>query len=149
MTSGNLLNLEATRAAGPFEEKLFIDCVDLEYCLRLRKEGFVIIQDNTVPLEHSLGDFRTWKFLGLKIGYSNHNPVRRYYITRNKIYVLRKYFRSDPVFSWLVIRSMAGDVVRIVFFEKQKISKLRSMLFGCRDAVTGHYGKYVPKGIQL
>lgn len=149
MTSGNLLNLEAARAVGPFEEKLFIDCVDMEYCLRLRKAGFGIVQDNTVRLQHSLGDFRTGNFLGMKMGYSNHNAIRRYYITRNRIYILRNYFRQYPGFGWLVVRSMAGDLIRIVFFEKQKMSKLRSILSGCRDAVTGHYGKYVPKGIHL
>jgi rhamnosyltransferase len=38
MTSGNLLNLEAYQACGPFMNKLFIDYVDYEYCLRLSVE---------------------------------------------------------------------------------------------------------------
>ena len=141
MTSGNLLNLQAGSAIGPFEEKLFIDCVDMDYCLRLRKAGYKVIQDNSARLIHSLGEFETRKLLGKKIGTSNHSPVRRYYITRNKIYVLKKYYRFDPVFCWLVIRSMAGNLLRIVFFEKDKWLKLRAISRGARHAFTNHYGK--------
>jgi len=46
MTSGNLLNLGIYRLGSGFEEKLFIDYVDHEYCLRLRKNKFRIIQNN-------------------------------------------------------------------------------------------------------
>ncbi|MCL4546863.1 MAG: glycosyltransferase [Deltaproteobacteria bacterium] len=42
ITSGNLLNLEVYKKIGPFEEKYFIDSVDHEYCLRLRKNAFLI-----------------------------------------------------------------------------------------------------------
>ena len=144
MTSGNLLNLGAATRIGPFEEKLFIDCVDMDYCLRLRKAGFAVIQDNSVQLRHSLGNFQKGKIAALAIGYSNHNPVRRYYITRNRSYVLRKYFRFDPKFSLLVLRSMIGDTVRVLFFEKEKLSKFRAMFTGVWHSLTGHYGKYDP-----
>jgi rhamnosyltransferase len=145
MTSGNLLNLAAAGVTGPFEEKLFIDCVDMDYCLRLRKAGFRIVQDNRVRLQHSLGDFDTRSILGLKVGLSNHNPVRRYYITRNKIYVLANYFWFDTRFCWLVIRSMVGDTLRIIFFEKHKWEKLGAIFTGLRDALIHRYGKYAGK----
>ena len=144
MTSGNLLNLGAATTIGPFEEKLFIDCVDMDYCLRLRKAGFAVIQDNSVQLRHSLGNFQKGTIAALAIGYSNHNPVRRYYITRNRSYVLRKYFRFDPKFSLLVLRSIIGDTVRVLFFEKEKWSKFRAMFTGVWHSLIGHYGKYDP-----
>ena len=143
MTSGNLLNLHAWQEVGSFEDKLFIDCVDMDYCLRLRKAGFHIIQVNGVYLQHSLGNFQVRKVAGIKMGISNHSPGRRYYITRNKMYTLKKYFRYDPAFCLLIIRSMFGDLVRITFFETQKSLKLRAILTGIGHSMTNRYGRYL------
>ena len=43
VTSGNLLNLEIWRTLGGFEEKLFIDEVDNDYCLKAVSVGYKII----------------------------------------------------------------------------------------------------------
>ena len=39
MTSGNLLNLKIAEKIGDFEEKLFIDEVDHDYCYRIRRKA--------------------------------------------------------------------------------------------------------------
>jgi len=142
MTSGNLLNLRAWQTVGSFEDKLFIDCVDMDYCLRLRKAGFRIIQVNGVHLQHSLGNFQVRKVAGIKMGISNHSPERKYYITRNKMYTLKKYFGFDPAFCLLVVRSMFGDLIRIIFFEKQKSLKLRAVLTGIGHWMIDRYGRH-------
>jgi rhamnosyltransferase len=142
MTSGNLLNLRAMAGTGPFEEKLFIDCIDMDYCLRLRKAGYHIIQDNSIRLRHSLGDFKEGKLVALPMGYSNHNPLRRYYITRNRVFLLKKYLGFDPKLCWLQMRATLGDVVRILFFEQDKGLKFRAMLTGLWHSLTNHYGPY-------
>lgn len=141
MTSGNLLNLHAYAGTGPFENKLFIDYVDHEYCLRLRKKGYSIIQVNDVQLVHSLGHFELRKFMGKTIGISNHNPVRRYYITRNGLYTAVKYAKFDRRVSWFIMKGMITDFFRVLFFEKQKGKKMKAMIRGCVDAVCGRYGK--------
>lgn len=41
---------------------LFIDSVNHEYCLRLQKNGYKVIQLNTAIFEHNLGN-RTEHFL--------------------------------------------------------------------------------------
>jgi rhamnosyltransferase len=142
MTSGNLLSLRAMTETGPFEEKLFIDCIDMDYCLRLRKKGYHIIQDNDVRLKHSLGNFKEGKIVALPVGYSNHNPLRRYYITRNRVYLIKKYIGFDPTLCWLQLRATLGDMVRVLFFEKDKSLKFRAMLTGLWHSLTNHYGKY-------
>jgi rhamnosyltransferase len=142
MTSGNLLNLGAMTEIGPFEEKLFIDCIDMDYCLRLRKNGYHIVQDNSVRLRHSLGDFQQGKIAAVPMGYSNHNPLRRYYITRNRFFLIKKYIGFDPVLCWLQLRAMLGDSVRVLFFEQDKSLKFRAMLTGVWHSLTNHYGKY-------
>jgi rhamnosyltransferase len=63
ITSGCLVNLKVYEKAGPFDEKLFIDYVDFEYCLRLRKMGFSIIQIGKANIYHQLGNLEKRKFI--------------------------------------------------------------------------------------
>src|SRR5580698_2753121 len=43
ITAGSLLSLSAYRAVGAFRDDYFIDCVDMEYCLRVRSRGLKVI----------------------------------------------------------------------------------------------------------
>jgi rhamnosyltransferase len=142
MTSGNLLNLSAYAVTGPFEEKLFMDFVDYEYCLRLKRNKFKIIQDNFVHLKHSLGDFKIKKIFSQKIGVSNHNFVRRYYMTRNSLYVGFKYFRYDKKFFFNMLKNIFfWDPLIIIRYEKDKLAKLKAVCKGIFHFVFNKFGR--------
>jgi rhamnosyltransferase len=146
MTSGNLLNLEAYKNVGEFEEKYFIDYVDHEYCLRLQKNGYSVKVHKDSILIHELGDGNFYDFLGIKkIGYTNHNHIRRYYITRNRLDVITKYFFSFPSFSFKEIKALLFEWLKIVLFEKDKLKKQKSILFGIKDFIINKYSKYNEK----
>lgn len=100
MTSGNIISLSAWKKIGGFEEKLFIDEVDHDYCLRAIQHGFRIIKYPNVYLNHKLGDLKEVKFLFAKFYISQHSPIRTYYIYRNNLYVFKKYFFSFPFCSF-------------------------------------------------
>jgi rhamnosyltransferase len=142
-TSGNILNLNAFKMLGPFNEKLFIDYVDVEYCLRLRKAGYKVLMDNTIMLNHQLGDLHEKNILFLKkIGITHHNPIRIYYRTRNRLFVVREYFLNYPEESLLFLRMILTDIFKILFFEKEKIKKIGMMFLGAWHFTSGKYGKY-------
>jgi len=142
MTSGNLLNLTAYTAIGTFEEKLFMDYVDYEYCLRLRKNNYSIVQDNFVHLKHALGNFKINKIFTQKIGVSNHNSLRRYYMTRNSLYVGFKYFKVDKLFFFHMLKNIFfWDPFIIITFEKDKLAKLKSLYKGILHFILKKYGK--------
>lgn len=138
MTSGCLLNLSVYRMAGPFREDLFIDFVDNEYCLRLRKTGFKVFRANRAILEHNVGNIRKYgPFIA-----TNHSPLRRYYKTRNRFLVNRLY-RSDFSGHCLFDRvRLVKEIVSIVLFESDKLAKLRMMWRGYIDYRRGCFGKY-------
>ena len=142
MTSGNLLNLEAYQRVGKFEEKYFIDYVDHEYCLRLQANNYKIKVHKGSLLIHELGNISYKKFLGKRITYTNHNYIRRYYITRNRLDVIRKYFFRYPTFSVKEIKSMISDWMKIILFEQDKLRKQKSILLGIFDFMRNKYGKY-------
>lgn len=141
-TSGNLLLLSAYQAVGPFEEDLFIDFVDHEYCLRLKRYGYRVIQSQRAILHHTIGNcLEKKRILTIPLIISHHSPVRRYYITRNRFWVRDKYpeFRR---FCWIDRRRFLAELVNIYFFEEQKIEKYKMVIRGYLDYRSGRMGKY-------
>ena len=61
ITSGNLINLDLVGKIDGFNEKLFIDEVDFDFCLRARLQKFRIIQFTDIHLNHKLGEALTIK----------------------------------------------------------------------------------------
>lgn len=91
ITSGSLMNVESTINIGGFDEAMFIDKVDCDICINLRKHGYRIIKVSYNGLLHEIGHakqinlgFRKWELY-------NHSSFRRYYMCRNASYLLIKY----------------------------------------------------------
>ncbi|SFM09371.1 glycosyltransferase [Halanaerobium salsuginis] len=142
MTSGNLLNLNIYKLAGDFIEKLFIDSVDHEYCLRLNKFGYKVIKINSSVLNHELGDIsKSIDILNKKLLITNHNYLRRYYITRNTLYVINKYKEEFPVFCFKKFVMIILSFFQILFFEKDKFKKIKYIFLGIIDYLNNNFGK--------
>jgi len=141
-TSGNLLNLKIFSELGGFLEKLFIDYVDNEYCLRINKNGYKIVRLNKILMNHSLGELSVKRILGNKISITNHSPIRLYYRIRNRLYVISKHYLYFPKYSFLIFRLIFSDIFKVVFFEKNKRLKLKMMFFGVMHFFQSKYGKY-------
>src|SRR5690606_2060660 len=81
ITSGSILNLKASSKIGAFDEDLFIDLVDLEYCYRASLKGYSTIAFANIPMEHSLG--KTESVRSIKTARKSnrilHSPIRLYY----------------------------------------------------------------------
>lgn len=87
-TSGCLFTQCSFDVVGMMDEKLFIDGIDHDWCLRAWASNSSIFFSKSAVLLHCLAD----KFLCIG-NYSkpiHDNPLRHYYITRNSIYLIRK-----------------------------------------------------------
>jgi rhamnosyltransferase len=141
LTSGSMMPASAIRKLGLFEESLYIDAVDTEFCLRARRNGMVILESPAVLL-HSLGRMTYHHLLGLHFGTTNHPPGRHYYITRNRLRLLSRYAADWPWF-WREIRGMIFDDAKIMLVEPNKWRKFRAMAAGAVDALSGRFGKQI------
>jgi rhamnosyltransferase len=56
ITSANIVNLEYFEEIGRFNDKLFIDMVDYDYCLRINIKKLKILYFPDVFVEHKLGE---------------------------------------------------------------------------------------------
>lgn len=130
--SGNLLSLSAYQKIGPFREEFFIDSTDADYCLRLRKNGFKIIVACQAQMKHSVGEGAKMRsFFGRKFLVTNHSPERCYYMTRNGLILVKEYLFREP--HWALRRIVWYFFVKpglIIFFEGNKLQKLKSMFIG-------------------
>jgi rhamnosyltransferase len=142
MTSGSLLRLQAYLKCGPFEDKLFIDHVDHEYCLRLRRNHFRVVQLTRVVLEHALGEVCEGRILGKDFAFITHRPFRSYYSVRNGFYVGVKYVGYRPQVLASFLLQLLKDVVKASLFEDQTLLRLKMMWRGFADFCLGRYGPY-------
>lgn len=141
ITSGSLLATPAFFEAGPFREDFFIDYVDFEYCLRLRKASFSILRACDARLLHSVGRSTVHEFLGKTHVITNHPPLRRYYITRNRLLTIKAYATRETAWSVEQSRAVITDFAKMLLFESERMSKVRYFFKGVLHAALGRTGE--------
>ena len=114
ITSSSCTSTKAWECVGGFDEWLFIDLVDDDFCRRLIASGYTIKRANKWVLDQEFGKIvpkssRKQQFwIGLsnllhnkniaKFSYNKYvSPLRVYYTNRNIIYVNRKLKKYGPV----------------------------------------------------
>ena len=141
MTSGNIINLDIYKKIGGFNEDYFIDCVDFEYCLKMRKNGFTLIRNNKSKLNHELGNLVKKNIFGKVYKTFEHNYLRRYYIVRNRNYLCKTYMDDFPEYCKLEKKCTLKELKLVWICEKNKIKKTYYMLKGYIDFKLGRAGK--------
>ncbi len=98
ITSGSLLNIALFQNIGRFNELLFIDEVDFEYCYRARLKNYLIVQFQNIFLQHSIGvSSQHYSLKNFKVSKrALHSPKRMYYMVRNFFYVNGVYKTHFP-----------------------------------------------------
>lgn len=136
MTSGCLISVKGFQATGGFRDELFIDEVDNEYCMHIRRIGMKVVIINHALLAHRLGEKRTIRFLGIwRKEYIDHEPFRFYYMTRNILYLNHLY----PEYRQFNNKRLRKMLKRILLYDRlHKWAALHMCWRGFRD------GKHSP-----
>ncbi len=142
ITSGALTKAEIYKNIGMYDERLFIDLVDHDYCLYLNKKGFKIIQVKSAILIHNLGESVKKSLLGLKMTPTNHSPLRRYYMSRNRHYIWNKYKNDFPKWVLKDKRRFITENLKIILFEDSKIEKFKYIKSGIKDYKNNVFGEF-------
>ena len=138
ISSGSLIPMRAFDKIGGFDEALFIDSVDLEWCFRARSAQFSLYGICDAKLDHRLGDHR--RAVLNKIFLVVHSPLRIYYITRNRILL---YWRPHVPLKWKLkdLLRMAAKFVAIMLFVAPRLEYLRMTLLAIRDGLANRGGR--------
>lgn len=134
ITSGSLVNISVWDKISGFNEILFIDCVDLDYCIRLRNAGYSIIKSSKTSILHELGNSRVIKLFNKELLVNNHSAFRDYYIIRNQIVITRRYYSGLKE-----IKRFTNVVLLRIFiilcYEDNHYGKLKMIIKGFIDGM--------------
>lgn len=114
ITSASCTNLNIWKHLNGFDEWLFIDFIDNDYCKRVKLSGYKIMRLNKVVINQQFGNIklkspRTVRFY-LKLSEILHNkniaklsyrkrvsPLRVYYVHRNLLYLNKKFAKYGGI----------------------------------------------------
>jgi rhamnosyltransferase len=136
ISSGTAATREVFQIAGMFDEGLFIDSVDSEWCLRCRSKQVPIRVVPTAIMHHRVGNrsIRCGRFTILQ-----HNPTRCYYQVRNCFLMLRR--KHVPfAFTLKHLLSVLFSRTVLLFFVSDRRPYLRAYFAGLRDGMKGVTG---------
>lgn len=138
ISSGCLIRMHAINIIGLMNEDLFVDYIDVEWSYRARNKGFKLFAVPSSKMSHTVGD-RRMSILGRTI--SVHSPIRRYFLTRNSIHMLRMPYVSLGY----KLREIVLNILRIIVFtivSSERLKFLRYSLKGLYDGLRGVKGGY-------
>jgi rhamnosyltransferase len=144
ITSGNIINLIAWQQVNGFEEKLFIDEVDHDYCLKLNQKRYKILITKQLFLKHAIGHLHRKTLDGThdEVEIKLHSPVRYYYMSRNVLYLCKKYIFTD--FGFVIGRFyyLLKILIKIILRYPNKRVYLKFLFAGVKDFAGSNYYKY-------
>jgi rhamnosyltransferase len=144
ITSGSLIPSQTFALCGEFEEDLFIDCVDIEYCLRARSLGWTICLCEEAILYHAVGAPQRRRLWGIRtLRTLNHRAERRYYIARNNIVMFRRYWRQFSRWCFDDLVSVTKEFAKVILIEKNRRRQLSMIALGTLDGMRGRMGPVV------
>jgi rhamnosyltransferase len=137
--TGFMISRECLEIAGPFDERLVIDCVDTEYCLRVRDHGFRIAVAKGTDIRHSIGRRAELRPFGIPMRhrdsgriatYQYHSPFRRYYIARNNIDLILRNLRRRPRWVLSVLKRETGGMIVSMVSGPQRVAQVLAITTG-------------------
>lgn len=136
---GFMIHRDLVGRIGLPDAEFFIAADDVEYCLRAVRSGAEIIVSGLSRIEHPKADRNFLHIFGRKIAYLRLPAWKRYYDTRNRLLIARKYY-GVRLFS----ETIPGSLVRMftaMLHEPAKLSQLLAFSAGMFDGLLGRKGK--------
>jgi rhamnosyltransferase len=138
ITSGNWVYLLAWKDVDGFQEDWFIDEIDHDFCLRLRKKNWSLLTSKKMLLNHQLGNKTNcqWLLIGKKMNITLHNPERTYYIIRNSIFLIKRHGFKNALFALNRKKMILTKLILILLLYPNKIRYTKYYLLGLLDGIT-------------
>ena len=134
--SGCLYNIKIMKEIGLFDLKTYFYGLDTEYCMRVKKYGYKIIECSEAVLDHNPAKTCEIKLMGRRIfAYGIDPPKRFYYQFRSAYYIHKKYGINWNDFF------MIYKMIKVVLFFDGKKEYFKAINTGIKDARKGYYGK--------
>jgi len=139
ITSGMLIRTDVWQGGAKYNEGMFVDFTDSEWCFRVRSMGYHLYGSLNVSMGHALSDAPPVKFLGFS--FFRYSPIRRYFFFRNTVAVCQ----MDHTPTCWRRRLLSALLLRFcvnLFIDKQKVKSLKMMLKGIKHGRSNSLGGF-------
>ena len=154
--SGMLFPRATFAKFGLFDADLFIDCVDTDYALRMHKGGYIVLLAQGCKMSHEVGTVYPVRLFGKPIvvrgrtvKYSYHSAIRRYYISRNRVVIYRRYFWVAPLWNLRDLFAEACTATFSLLLGDGKARQLAAIALGVSHGIRGRLGEAPPTAKKL
>lgn len=133
INSGQMINVKTVVECGiEYDENLFLDRVDRDFCMQLEEKHLKIIQVEDAIMKQNLGE--------LYKGISIHSSLRNYYICKNRLYYNRKHYVFIKAFLLSAFQTIK-HFINVIKIGKDVQSNLNMMCRGIKDYFLKRMGK--------
>lgn len=146
--SGMVISAACLNDIGDLDERLFIDGVDIEYCLRARDAGWAVALAPDTNISHSIGRLEPLRPFGIQrrtkglpAVYQYHAPFRSYYIVRNTIDLLFRNVSKRPSWVLRAIKRESGPRFNVLTSGPHRLKHLLASIVGFLHGVLRRRGK--------
>ena len=144
ITSGNLVRVRLFDEIGLYDEGFFIDMVDFDFSLRLRKAGNTVQRVPDAVMHHHVGDVAPSGGF-LRRFYTQHSTARRYYQYRNFLYLVERHVLGFPAFIAKLSVAQMIHLLLIGIHDPHPLSSYRAVGCGVRDYLARRQGPWVER----
>jgi rhamnosyltransferase len=137
ISSGTIVKSSLFSKVGAMDERLFIDYVDTEWCLRCSEFGVKVNVIPTAKMLHSIGD-KSVQFLNFRVPV--HSPYRRYYRVRNSIHLLR-YSHVPKLMALREIFFSCIHSLILISTQPKKLEYAKYFIYALLDGLRNIWGK--------
>ncbi len=146
---GILVNSKAIMKIGYPRKEFFIHYDDLEYCIRLRQTGKILLIPNSIVIHKEAGaGILKSKFLlknSRRIEYKKY--WLSYYSKRNLVWLGKQYTNNKILFYLKMLKSLIRHVIPVVLFDDNKFKRIQLLINAYIDGLKGVFDNDKPKRI--
>jgi rhamnosyltransferase len=143
ITSGSLFSLNAWQRLKGFDESLFLDLVDTDFCLRARRAGWRVAVSANANLTHRRGAKKSVRFLGRVFHPAFTPPFRLHCLSLNRIRLFTRHGAREPAWVAYELAYALKLSADILLLEDEKRPKIASCVQGTLHALTEYSQPYM------
>ena len=136
MLSGLCVRYDDLITIGLFNENLFIDGLDIEWCERAKEKGYTIYCVGEAFLKHKPAETISLNLFGKPIiKYGVASPERYYYQFRSNDYIIRKY-HSKVALKYQIVK-----ILKVIVLFDNKAAYIKAFMKAIIDSRTNRWGR--------
>jgi rhamnosyltransferase len=149
ITSGMVVRRACLEAVPRLREDFFVDCVDSDFCLRVRRSGSRVVRDAALVLPHSIGASRDHRIGPLTVRVLHYPAWRHYWIARNGLVLTREFGAAERSFALTNALFMARWLLVTALFDRHRRASVPAVLQGLAHGLTGRFSRRrLPPGAE-